>query len=216
MYEGAAQHTSCVSPMRRAISVEPAGGADPHREVAALVDQVHDPIGEVDVEPELRMAHGERRDRRRQVTLAEGDRAGELQRPSRHQRALGHRGFRLLEVGEQLHDALVERAAAFGEREPARRAVQEPRAEVRLEVGDVPRHRRGGDTEAVGSAGETALLDYLGKRTEGEKAVRRLSLFSQQSITFLPLYIDCVNGHDGSRHANEPLPRSTPVPRNPR
>jgi len=90
------------------------GGADPHGEVAALVDQVHDPIGEVDVESKLRMARGERRDRGCEVTLAEGDRAGELQIPPWHQRALRHRGFRFLEVGEQLHGALVERAAALG------------------------------------------------------------------------------------------------------
>jgi hypothetical protein len=53
--------------------------------------------------------------------------------------------------------------------------VQQPGAEVRLEIGDVARYRRGGDAEALGRAGEAALLDDLRKCAEGEKAVRRLS-----------------------------------------
>ncbi len=111
--------------------------ADAHREVEALLDEIDHALGELDVELQLRMPGGEGRDGRRQMTRAEGRRAREAQRAAGRNRPGGHRDLGLLEVGEQLHAALVERLPGLRQRQPARRAVQEPHVEVRLEVPDL-------------------------------------------------------------------------------
>ena len=72
------QQTSCVSPMRRAISACDGRRADADREVEALLDEVDHAIRKLDVEAKLRMLRAERRDRGRDVPLAERDRAGQL------------------------------------------------------------------------------------------------------------------------------------------
>ena len=59
---------------------------------------------------------------------------------------------------------LVERAARFGERQSSRRAVEQPRTEVRLELAHLAGNRRHGDPEAFRGAREAAGLDDLGKR----------------------------------------------------
>ena len=106
--------------------------------------------------------------RRREVADAEGDRRGEPQRAARNQRRRRRRLLGLGEVGEQLHAALVERLPALGQRQPARRPVEEPRREMRLELGDVTRHRRRRHAELVGRAGEAPLLDDPGEH--GQRA----------------------------------------------
>ena len=52
------------------------------------------------------------------------------QRAARHHRRSGHRLLGLVEIGQQLHAPLVERLAALRQRKPARRAIQQPHAEV--------------------------------------------------------------------------------------
>ena len=109
------------------------------------------------------MTRGERSECRREMTNAERDRARQPERSARDDRRRSHRLLGFLEVGQQLHAALVERLAALGQREPARRPVEESRVEMRLEVGDVARNRRRRQLEPGGRTGETALLDHVGE-----------------------------------------------------
>ena len=97
--------------------------------------------------------------------------------------ATGDLGF--LEIGQELHAALVERLAGFGERQPARRAVEEPRVEMRLELGDVARHRRHRHAEALGRAREAAGLDDVGEGGHGVEAIhRRIAIIAYFAIIY--------------------------------
>ena len=145
--------------------------SDAHRQVEALLDEVGGAIRQVEIERQLRMAHAELGDGGRQVPHAKRDPAGQPQPALRHDGCGAYHALRLVEVRQQLHAALVERLPRFGEREPARRPIQEPRVEVRLELRDLPRHRRGRDGKAFGGAGKTAQLDDLCKRGDGLKAI---------------------------------------------
>jgi hypothetical protein len=140
--------------------------ADPHREVEAFVDEVDDAIGEVDVETHLRVAHRERGDHRREHAVAVGDRAGELERAARRDAALACRLLGLLEVGEELHGPLVERAPGLGERQPPCRPVEQARVEVALELGDVTGDRGHRPVESLGRPREAAALDDGDERLE--------------------------------------------------
>ena len=149
----------------------PADESDPHRGVESFVDEIDDAVGQLDVEAHLGKARGEFGDRGREVVRAEGHAAGEPQRPARRDGAGARRRLRLLEVGEELHATLVERTSGFGEGEAARRAVEQPGAKVRLELGHVARHRRHRHAEAIGGAREAAGLDDLGESGDGVEAV---------------------------------------------
>ena len=81
----------------------------------------------------------------------------------------GDLGF--LEIRQELHAALEEHLPGFGERQPARRPVEEPRVEMRLEVGDEPRDRRHRYAEPLRRAREAARLDDAGEGGQGVEAV---------------------------------------------
>ena len=136
-----------------------AGVAHAHREVEAFLHDVDDAFRELDVEAHLRVARGERRDRRREMARGEGRRAREPQRAARHDRRRRDGDLGLLEIGQELHAALEEHLAGFRQRQPARRAVEKPRVEVGLEVGDKARHRRDRHAEPLHKAREAAGLD---------------------------------------------------------
>jgi len=87
------------------------------------------------------MAREERADRRRQIADAKIDRTGQLDGAARPRRARRRRGFSLVEVGEQLHAALVERLPALGERQASRGAMKQARVKMRLELRNVARAR---------------------------------------------------------------------------
>ena len=47
----------------------------------------------------------------------------------------------LCQIGEKLHTALIEDPPALGEREPPRRAVEQPCIQMSLELGNLSRYR---------------------------------------------------------------------------
>ena len=79
--------------------------------------------------------------------------------------------LRFLEIGEQQHGALVERAADLGQRQRARRAIEQPCVEMRLELGHVARDRRHRDAEAVGRAREASGLDDSNEGLDRMKSI---------------------------------------------
>jgi hypothetical protein len=121
----------------------------------------------------LRVPSLELGDRRREVTSAEADRGSHPQRAARHHRRSGHGLLGLVEIRQQLHTPLVERLPGLRQRKPARRPVQQAHAEVRLEVGHVPRDRRHRQVEPVGGARKATRLDDSREREQGLKAIHR-------------------------------------------
>ena len=133
---------------------------DAYREVVTLVDEVHQPVGQRDVERHLRVQRHEGRPQRRQVQQAEAHRHVDAQLPDRLARMRAEFGFGLLDALQQLPAALVEHLALGCQRELARRPVQQPGAEPALQVADQPRHRRLRQVQRVGGAHETAGVDH--------------------------------------------------------
>ena len=98
--------------------------------------------------------------------------------PKRHRRGdadqPGGRGGRVvrgflggLRFGEDARGVLGERLAAFGQRQPARGAVEQRLAELRLEPGDRLGDGRLGHADRVGGAAERAMLDDAGEDRPG-------------------------------------------------
>ena len=166
---------------------------DADREVEPVLDQVDDTIGEIEVEQQVRMQCAELGERRCQVSHAETD-------PARHaQRALGfrcrnpHRGFGILEVGQQLHAVLVERLPGFSQRQPSRRAVQQPHVQVRFEFRHLPGHGRRGQADALRRPRKTAQFDDFCEGTDGQESIHGVYCcifcnYQSIEILFIPLY----------------------------
>src|SRR5258708_25587457 len=114
------------------------------------------------------MAGEELGDHRRHVARAEVDRGGEADDAARLDRRARRFLFGFAQVGEQLHRALVESAAAFREAHAPCRAVEEPGLEVAFELGYMARGRRSREAEALRRLGEAPgfndLREYLDRR----------------------------------------------------
>src|SRR4030095_9222800 len=135
------------------------------------------------------MARLEIGDRRSEVPDAERDRARELQHPARNDRRGGDRLFGFVEIGEELNAALMERPPAFGERQAPRGAGEKARTEMGFELGDVPRHCRRRHAEAVGGAGEAALLHDLGENGTPQKGVHDYCLDIRNNLSPIIFFI---------------------------
>ena len=126
--------------------------ADADREVEALFDEVDHPVGELDVELHVGVTREEPGDRRGDVSRAEGHGGREPDRAAGRDRRLRRFLLGFLQVLQQLHRSAVERLAALGEAQPARRAVEEPGPKVCFELCDLARYRRGRQAEPFGRA----------------------------------------------------------------
>ena len=82
-------------------------------------------------------------------------------------------GFRFAEIGKELHRPLVDSAAALGQAHAARRAVEKPRLQMRLELGHLPRGGGGRKAEPLRRLGKTSCLNDLRKHLDGGKAIHR-------------------------------------------
>ena len=110
---------------------------------------------------ELRVTEGD--EDRIDVAHAEVDRGREPDRAARHHRRARRLLLGFVEVGEELHRALVERAPAFGKAYAPGRTVEKPGLQVRFKVGDMTRSRRGGEAQALGCLGKASRFNDLGK-----------------------------------------------------
>jgi hypothetical protein len=101
-----------VAPSLRATSDESVRRADAHRDVVAVLHQVHEAVVEAHVERDRGMGAREVADRRAEVEDAERHRRAHAQAPARLRLQVRHRGLGLL-------DALDRAAARLEERAPA-------------------------------------------------------------------------------------------------
>ncbi|MDQ0623828.1 hypothetical protein QFZ39_003038 [Paraburkholderia graminis] len=72
-------------------------------------------------------------------------------------------GFRLIDIREDLLAALQIALARLGERDAARGAVQQARAQMRFQIGDRARRVRGRRIKVLRGTRETARLDDADK-----------------------------------------------------
>lgn len=140
-----------------------------HRDIHALLDQVHDPVEEHDRGRQARMfgehvAHG-----RREHRPPEGDRCGDPQvTPRRHRLAHGVALGRL-ELGEHAPAALNDAPARVRDGQAARGAVEDTGPEAGLQGGDHPADggrrqakpgRRPGEAAGVGDGDDHLELTH--------------------------------------------------------
>jgi len=118
--------------------------ADANAEVETFLHQIDDSIRERNIEAYLCMRGKELGKRRCQMAHAEVNRRRQLDGAARDHRRARSFLLRLLEVGKDLHAALIQRAAALGKADPACGPVQQAGLQVRLELGDMPGGSGGG------------------------------------------------------------------------
>ena len=142
---------------------------DGEREVEPALAQPGDALERArlpDGELDRRMAGAERVDGARQHARARGRERGHPQVPApqvgeRRERRLGR-----LEPAEDHLGVLDERLARLGEHDAARPALEQPRAGLALERGDLLRDGRRRVGEDVGGAGERAAARDLAQHTQ--------------------------------------------------
>jgi len=132
-------------------------GPQPH--VRALLHEVDDAVGHLDLDLDLRVAREEFRQRRHELVRAEGRAHVHAQLPARARAEARHLVLRLLDVGEDSLRAMEERLAFRRERQAARGAVEEPHAEAVFHARHELRNGRGREPQLAGRRGEPALLD---------------------------------------------------------
>jgi len=76
-----------------------------------------------------------------------------------------NQGFGIVDLGQDQPHPLQISLPSLGERQAPGRAVEQARAQMRLEVGNEARRHGVGDLHDFRRAHETALLDHLGKYT---------------------------------------------------
>ena len=148
--------------------------ADAQRHVDALGDEVHDPVVQPQVEFDRRVAPRELGQRRQQQVATEGHRHVHAQPALRLRARAPQRFLGVRELVEDAARALQVVAALGGEADLARRAVEQPRAEVLLERRDVGAGRRTRDVEFVGGLGEGAAFGHAGEDADGGQLVHAL------------------------------------------
>src|SRR5258708_2713775 len=148
-----------------------AGRADADRQIEALLDQIDHAIGERHIEAHLWMTREKFGDRRRDMVHAEIYRGGEPDGAARHYRRARSLLLCLGEIGEQLHRALVEGAAALRQAYAPRGAIEKARLQMTLELGDMPGRGGGRQAQAVRRPGEAARFKDLGEDLNGAEAV---------------------------------------------
>ncbi len=110
--------------------------ADADREIEALADDVDEAVGQVRVDLDIGVAGEEPAETGGDVQPAERRRHGNLQEPARLGVAAAHEILRLLAQAQDVNDTLEVARTRLGERQVARRALEQARAEPLLELAD--------------------------------------------------------------------------------
>ena len=164
---------------------------DADHEVVALLHQIDHPVRQHDVQADLRVLRREAAPQRGQVQRAEGLRRADAQTALGLHGAGRHLGLGLLHGLQHLLATLVISLALTGERQPARGALQQPRAQVRLQVADLTRHGGLGEGRCIHRADEAAGLDH------GREGFHRLqdvhSLDFRNKLRWLTMFISLID-----------------------
>jgi len=150
--------------------------ADAHGGVDALLHEIDEAVGELQVDGDLRVAGEETGQRRRQVALAEQNGPADDELARRRGLEAGQGGLRLLDVAEDALAAGIVGVAALGQRQPPGGAVEQAGAELLLERGELPAHRGERRAERASGGRQAAGLHHAGERRHGREPIHRRSL----------------------------------------
>ena len=170
-YAGDATSGRRTAHSRRERSDESLAG-DADRDVEAAGHDVDDVIGEHEVDVDARIAFEKRGQHRRQVAHPERHRRIHAHEAVWFERLRGRLALDQFRIGEQPDRAVAQQFASRRERQLARRAVQQHRAEAFFEARDGLRHRRLRDAEQVGGFRERPVSATRAKMAQASRSGR--------------------------------------------
>ena len=149
--------------------------SDTHHHIEPFFHDVDETVRELDLDLERRVGGSELRDRLREVGApGKYHRGPDAQHTARLCLEPRDRLLGLLDLLHHRLDALAESAPGVGERDAARRAVEQPGAEPVLERADLLAHRGGCEAEPVRGPREALLLgDSRNVRNSRNLSVKR-------------------------------------------
>ena len=137
---------------------------NPNCDIHVLLVQIQDRIAKSQIDVHFGMTTQKITDDRRHIAPAKQDGSADRQ-VSPQLRFARDQGFFSLVGGRQNGATTVEiQRTLLGEAEPARGAMEQFRAEMTLQRGEDPNHRRQGGVERVRGGGQAALFDDPYKR----------------------------------------------------
>lgn len=134
-------------------------GAQGHVDLAA--DHVHRLVAQVHVQAHFRVACVELAQQRRDPGDADGVGRAEAQPAAGPALQLAHRALGLVQLAGDVLAVLVVHAAGLGQAQAARGAVEQLRAQARLQLLHLAAEGGLGQAERPGRGRETALFDHL-------------------------------------------------------
>jgi hypothetical protein len=140
--------------------------AHPQRDIEVLADQVDAARRQVELERDRRVARDEVGERLPQHVVRKIGRHRDAEPSARLHLPLLRQGGGGIDFGHHLVRMLEHAAAEVGDGQLARRSQQQAFAELRLEVGDAPRHGRLRLAGALGGAAEAAFVDDAREQQE--------------------------------------------------
>ena len=138
----------------------------PHRQIEALLGQVREPIAEIELQADLRVAREQRRNRGCDVLPSQRDRRCHAHEPARRPGEVFHPGDAALDVRERGARLIDQLLAGGGQRDRACGAADQRDADRALEVLQAHADRGLGDTEAACGLREAAGLSDHGEHVE--------------------------------------------------
>lgn len=153
-----------------------------HRNVVAVPDNIDDPIVEIDLDRQRRVASEQRGQRRKHVVMPEGGTRRNPHAPGR----LGPPGGNRIDRGIQCFkcDARVaQKSLAFlGEFECAGRPVHQPHTQCLFEARHVLAHGSRRHAQLSGRCRKTSRIHSLDERNDGSNTLRRIHISSMTDI----------------------------------
>ena len=141
--------------------------ADAQRHVEPFGDDIHPRVRTMQVDLDARMLFQERREQRRDVADAEAHRRRQPDAPGRYARGIACRFLRRARLAQDARRMVGERSPRLGQRQPARRAVEQRLADMRLQPADRLGDGRLAQPDRIGGAAERAMLHHRGEDRPG-------------------------------------------------
>ena len=135
-----------------------------HCEVEALVGEVGQPVRQLELDPDGRMATKERLERGRHLLAAERHRGRHAHEPARLPGEVAHVGEAARDLRERLRRVVDQPLPRVGEAHRACRALHQRQAHRTLEIGDALAYRRLAQRQSL-----RGLREAAGLRDDGEQ-----------------------------------------------
>ena len=164
---------------------------DPQGDVEALLDDVHDPVGHLELDPQLRVLGREVREDVAQEEAPEVLGRGDPERAAWLARDAADLRLELVDVLEQRSGTCGQQLARLGRYDLARGAVQELDAEPLLQIAHVLAHRGGRQPQRARRLREAAVLG------DGDEGLQLVQSRARHVCSFGPTGAIGVAPEDG-------------------